>query len=202
VTLSLGCWGSRAHLGISFPWCEWKGTNSSLTCPGGGCTLRGNSQNLGTGESICALGISTQPSQTKISGYWACTRVAGRRLKAYRKLWGVVMLAKCSNPSCSASFLSLQYGRLYRLDRDAKTRPSMRRVEYYWLCEHCAPIMTMQLEDDGNVEAISLPAGPPIARTNFLERKRGLLLRSINSRISGDGRVGMRRPGIDIRDVA
>jgi len=125
----------------------------------------------------------------------------GKAAEAYRKLWGVVMLAKCSNPSCSASFLSLQYGRLYRLDRDPKTQPSTQHVEYYWLCERCAPTMTLQLEDDGGVTVVPVPPGRPNARVNFMERKRGLLLRSVNSRFPGDG-VGVRRPGIDIRDVA
>ena len=62
------------------------------------------------------------------------------------------MLSKCANPVCSAPFLYLNQGKLYRLETavgegnldrpdfaDAQTMRPERRLEYFWLCEECAP---------------------------------------------------------------
>jgi len=59
------------------------------------------------------------------------------------------MVSKCSNPRCSASFLYLHTGRLFRLDSVLTKgggdwnahRP--KKVEFFWLCDSCAPKFTL-----------------------------------------------------------
>ena len=74
------------------------------------------------------------------------------------------MLAKCANPSCSASFRYLQEGRLFRLEADPELTPSVNsyagshsRVEYFWLCSHCSEFMALHLGQDGTVVNVPLP---------------------------------------------
>ena len=65
------------------------------------------------------------------------------------------MLSKCANPGCSASFLYLHQGKLFHLETngngdntrvdipDPQGKNSSRRLEYFWLCDECASIMTV-----------------------------------------------------------
>lgn len=65
------------------------------------------------------------------------------------------MISKCANPGCSARFLYLHTGKLYRFERVNKddTQPLLgfgpdvrhhsRRVEFFWLCEKCAASLTL-----------------------------------------------------------
>ena len=68
------------------------------------------------------------------------------------------MLSKCTNPECSATFLYLHRGKLFRLetfgradrrrlleDQIGDSKP-MRRIEFYWLCEDCAEKMTVTFD--------------------------------------------------------
>ena len=68
------------------------------------------------------------------------------------------MLSKCTNPECSATFLYLHRGRLFRVetfgredrrrlleDAIGATKP-MRRIEFYWLCDDCAEKMTLSFD--------------------------------------------------------
>jgi hypothetical protein len=51
------------------------------------------------------------------------------------------MLSKCSNPGCSARFLYLHTGKVFKLNGDPTAAPNgsgTRRREYFWLCEECA----------------------------------------------------------------
>ncbi len=99
---------------------------------------------------------------------------------------GAVMIAKCSNPSCAASFRYLKDGRLFRLE----TAPALgssesNRVEYFWLCDHCSSTMTLRLSEDGSVIPVLLPEpirGVPdgVALTSA-NREKGLLLRNVSS---------------------
>jgi hypothetical protein len=65
------------------------------------------------------------------------------------------MLSKCANPGCSAHFLYLHQGKLFRIDNHAvnpesavavprteEKKPS-RHSEYFWLCDDCAAEMTL-----------------------------------------------------------
>ena len=68
------------------------------------------------------------------------------------------MLSKCANPGCSASFLYLHQGKLFRLETsgngddtrgevaDPQSKHSSRRLEYFWLCDECASLMTVSFK--------------------------------------------------------
>jgi hypothetical protein len=65
------------------------------------------------------------------------------------------MVSKCANPICSASFRYLHEGRLFRMavSADAADNPNLiagsgpkkssHHIEFFWLCEECAPEMTL-----------------------------------------------------------
>ena len=95
------------------------------------------------------------------------------------------MLAKCTNPSCSVSFLRLAGGRLFRLETESRFQSSNgKETEYFWLCEVCSTKTTLRLAPDGTVATIGLADalcdGPHIA-LNSLDRENGLFLRSVSS---------------------
>jgi len=65
------------------------------------------------------------------------------------------MVSKCANPDCSAPFLYLHQGKLFRVETQGvdandsvfgagpeKKKPS-RHIEFYWLCNECAAAMTL-----------------------------------------------------------
>jgi hypothetical protein len=60
------------------------------------------------------------------------------------------MLSKCVNIACSARFLYLHAGKLFRLETSYRPRaawqPSNRRAEHFWLCERCAQVLTVVKE--------------------------------------------------------
>ena len=96
------------------------------------------------------------------------------------------MLSKCSNPTCFTPFLYLHEGRLFLLECDSEHSASTSsRGEYFWLCERCSSVMTLRLGEGETVVAVpipepicSVPEGVALISVN---RKRGLLLRSISS---------------------
>jgi hypothetical protein len=62
------------------------------------------------------------------------------------------MLAKCTNPLCSASFRHVAEGQLFRLETGQPAGSSKAKVtEYFWLCERCSARMTLHLAHDGRV---------------------------------------------------
>lgn len=94
------------------------------------------------------------------------------------------MLAKCANPSCSASFLHLADGRLFRLEGHSPVGASnAKATEYFWLCAPCAARMSLHLAQDGKVVPTglreALPSGPTLAFTS-LNRENGVFLRSVS----------------------
>jgi len=94
------------------------------------------------------------------------------------------MLAKCLNGSCSASFLHLAEGRLFRLETDAPVWSSnVRETEYFWLCDHCSAGTTLRLSQDGRIMATELADalcnGPYIA-LNSVDRENRAFLRSVS----------------------
>jgi len=96
------------------------------------------------------------------------------------------MLAKCSNPSCSALFLYLGQGKLFRLESDPATaRGDSAPVEYYWLCGGCSSAMTLHLGRDNAVTtapiADTLRSAPGGEARISEERKGGLVLRSVSN---------------------
>jgi len=73
------------------------------------------------------------------------------------------MLSKCANSSCSNSFRYLNKGQLYRMETDCETsvvapdfaasKPA-RRIEYFWLCDECAPRMTLTFKKGIGIKAM------------------------------------------------
>jgi len=117
------------------------------------------------------------------------------------------MLTKCSNPSCSARFRSLQDGRLFYLESDPVLRPdNSNRVEYFWLCGRCSSATTLRLGEDGTVVTVSLPkpirSVPDGVALISVDRNRGLMLRSISSPLPKHLRDRMRTQLTDEHHVA
>ena len=62
------------------------------------------------------------------------------------------MLSKCSNPSCSTTFLHLNEGRLYCFETNRTSRSaSVRQAEYFWLCDRCCSAMTLRVHHGAEV---------------------------------------------------
>ena len=80
------------------------------------------------------------------------------------------MLSKCANPGCSNLFRYLHEGRLFRMETEIQRegsssltcRPdgkkSIRRMEFFWLCDNCASTMTLVYEKGVGVRARPLVA--------------------------------------------
>ena len=79
------------------------------------------------------------------------------------------MLSKCANPACSAPFLYLSQGRLYKMETairegnpdrpdfaDAQNMRAERRLEYFWLCEDCVPKVRLTYSRDSGIGAAPL----------------------------------------------
>jgi hypothetical protein len=78
------------------------------------------------------------------------------------------MVAKCTNPSCSAPFLHLVDGRLFRLETGQTVGScDAKATEYFWLCERCSSGMILCLALDGRVMPTGLREalrnGPQVA---------------------------------------
>jgi hypothetical protein len=67
------------------------------------------------------------------------------------------MVSKCANPSCSAPFRFLHEGRVFRVESHPESaaednlsaKKAARRLEFFWLCERCASLMTLAVEKGG-----------------------------------------------------
>lgn len=91
------------------------------------------------------------------------------------------MVARCSNPACSASFRHLKEGRLFRLETDPTLRSSnVTPAEYFWLCGFCSSTMTLRLNEEGIVLAVELSRAPQSAYFIATNRQRGLLLSDVS----------------------
>ena len=78
------------------------------------------------------------------------------------------MVSKCANHSCSTPFLYLHEGKLFRFEHDGEAasaptfgadlgaKKSARRMEFFWLCDHCAGRMTVVFEKGVGVAVRSL----------------------------------------------
>ena len=82
------------------------------------------------------------------------------------------MVSKCANPGCSAPFLYMRQGRLFRIETFSQqgrnlgpsfgTDPTLgslsRRLEFFWLCDDCAPLMTVSFEPGRGVVVVKAQA--------------------------------------------
>lgn len=79
------------------------------------------------------------------------------------------MLHKCANPACSTQFRYLRQGKLFQVETEyfpgtsqrneravRKSKPS-RHVEHYWLCDECAPYITLTFDGEGGMMTVPLP---------------------------------------------
>jgi len=61
------------------------------------------------------------------------------------------MLSKCVNYACSARFLYLHEGKLFRLETvvpyPEEQHPAKGRSEHFWLCGRCAQTLTVVVEN-------------------------------------------------------
>ena len=66
------------------------------------------------------------------------------------------MVSKCANPGCSAPFLYMRQGKLFCIETGGNTAdkgptfgadPTVERksrhLEFFWLCDGCAPQLTL-----------------------------------------------------------
>jgi hypothetical protein len=81
------------------------------------------------------------------------------------------MLSKCANPGCTATFLYLHQGKLFRLNvgNDIPVSSSLpqtvkpaQRVEFFWLCSQCASELTIDYDQGTGVAVV--PLAKPLAR--------------------------------------
>jgi hypothetical protein len=72
------------------------------------------------------------------------------------------MLSKCANPGCSASYRYFHNGQLFRIEIPAKQsshspddengmRKPLRRLEFFWLCDDCAPKWTLAFDQSAGI---------------------------------------------------
>ncbi len=75
------------------------------------------------------------------------------------------MVSKCFNPVCSAPFLHLHVGKLFRFDTpsgqlriDANAPKPIKKIEFFWLCEACATKFTLVPDTHAVVRMVALHA--------------------------------------------
>ena len=73
------------------------------------------------------------------------------------------MVAKCLNPTCSATFRYLSDGRIFHLEIPvAGDSGTSRRREYFWVCDRCCANFTVVLKN-----------GTPALQSRFLQLMSG-----------------------------
>ena len=75
------------------------------------------------------------------------------------------MVSKCSNPVCTASFLYLHAGKLFRFDTrsehvaaDWDAPKPVKRVQFFWLCESCVTKFTLVRDAGMDARVVALEA--------------------------------------------
>jgi hypothetical protein len=62
------------------------------------------------------------------------------------------MLSKCANPGCTASFLYLHQGKLFRFEVEGNdpagqaSSRTTRNLEFFWLCDECSATLTVSYQ--------------------------------------------------------
>jgi len=101
------------------------------------------------------------------------------------------MLGKCSNPSCSAPFRYLRNGKLFRLEADPRVHTSKpNKLEYFWLCDHCSPRMSLRISNGGSVLPVLAAPGHGDfdgKGITLIDRRDGLLLSKLGFFKAGRG---------------
>ena len=73
------------------------------------------------------------------------------------------MIAKCANAACSAPFLYLREGKVFRMEfapdpnrleaASAESPKPARKIEHFWLCGPCSTTLTLVI-NQGKVETV------------------------------------------------
>jgi hypothetical protein len=72
------------------------------------------------------------------------------------------MLSKCANPRCTASFLYLHQGKLFRFETEGddpagRASPkAARNLEFFWLCDECTATLTLNYQNGAGVKVAPL----------------------------------------------
>lgn len=78
------------------------------------------------------------------------------------------MIEKCANPACSARFLRLRDGRVFKVeiegDPTSEGKRQSRQTHYYWLCESCFHTVTVTMEKGKGITVVPLPRSRTSAR--------------------------------------
>jgi hypothetical protein len=100
------------------------------------------------------------------------------------------MLAKCANPVCNTPFRRLSEGKLFLVEGESakghevfdsgKSRPP-RRIEYFWLCNPCARLLTLAFNAKTGVMTVPLPPASP----------RGLILETARKPLGAERTAGI-----------
>ncbi len=79
------------------------------------------------------------------------------------------MLHKCANPACPNLFRRLREGKLFQVETkrladsreqgSSRARRHTRHVEHYWLCDECAPFVTLVFDRNEGMIIVPLPGG-------------------------------------------
>ncbi|HZQ19409.1 MAG TPA: hypothetical protein VFA90_11855 [Terriglobales bacterium] len=82
------------------------------------------------------------------------------------------MVSKCANPQCSVPFRYLHTGKLFRVEtatglerrrtmgQDDEQHKALRRLEFFWLCGHCAEKLTLIFD---KASGVTVQAKEPIS---------------------------------------
>jgi hypothetical protein len=70
------------------------------------------------------------------------------------------MVSKCANPSCDTPFRYFRGGMLFVFEPHERSSSDLiLSIEHFWLCECCAPSMTLVVDAGGH------PRLEPVQRT-------------------------------------
>jgi hypothetical protein len=71
------------------------------------------------------------------------------------------MLNRCANPGCARRFRKLEDGKLFLVEVDIAEAAAGagrfgRHLEHYWLCDQCASVLTLSIQQERGVVAVPL----------------------------------------------
>jgi hypothetical protein len=89
------------------------------------------------------------------------------------------MITKCANQMCGQPFLFFRGGKLFIVDVRSEPQPgnpstadqAPQKLEHFWLCEQCAPTMTLVVGQGRTPRLISTTCEDPQLRGKRLPRQ-------------------------------
>jgi hypothetical protein len=100
-------------------------------------------------------------------------------LRPEKSAWRILMLGKCANPVCLASFRKLGSGKLFAFElvmnarydnvpSGASLAKTARGPVFFWLCETCSLSFTLGLDAAGQLTLQRIPEG---VRVTIFDRR-------------------------------